>query len=74
MFFDSSQYIATDEPSVATRREIGGGDSASMWSGAQTADSKQSQRLRGEANKAYRKKTTHSFYLMVHCSFVNSWV
>jgi hypothetical protein len=30
LFFDSSQYIATDEPSVATRREIGGGDSASM--------------------------------------------
>lgn len=36
----SGQFIATDGPSASTKRGIGGGSSASMLPGAQTADDK----------------------------------
>ena len=36
----SGQFIATDGPSATTRRGVGGGSSANMLPGAQTADDK----------------------------------
>ncbi len=62
----SGQFIATDGPSATTKSGIGGGSSASMLPGAQTAhdktnptkttgDSKQSH-SKGGSDKAYDKK------------------
>ncbi len=62
----SGQFIATDGPSATTRTGIGGGSSASMLPGAQTAhdktnptkttgDSKQSH-SKGGSDQSYEKK------------------
>jgi hypothetical protein len=76
----SGQFIATDGPSAKTRSGIGGGSSASMLPGAQTADDKtnptkttgdtKQSHSKGGSDKAYEKNNKNSIeFLFLFCLY-----